>query len=59
MLQLSQVLLPVDHRDDDLRSAVLKMLGARDDEVIAFRSSNARLMRGEGMWSSVSRCWSR
>jgi uncharacterized FAD-dependent dehydrogenase len=34
MLQLSQVLLPVDHREDDLHSAVLKMLDVRDDEVI-------------------------
>jgi uncharacterized FAD-dependent dehydrogenase len=37
MLQLSQILLPVDHREDDLRSAVLKMLGARDDELISIQ----------------------
>ena len=37
MLQLSQILLPVDHREDDLRSAVLKMLGARDDELIGIQ----------------------
>ncbi|MDB6003734.1 MAG: dependent oxidoreductase, partial [Prosthecobacter sp.] len=37
MLQLSQVLLPVDHQEDDLRRAVLKQLGARDEEVISVK----------------------
>ncbi len=34
MLQLSQILLPVDHCDADLRSAVLKMLLVSDEDVI-------------------------
>jgi uncharacterized FAD-dependent dehydrogenase len=34
MLQLSQILLPVDHREDDLRAAVRKLLQVRDEEVI-------------------------
>ena len=37
MLQLSQVLLPVDHRDEDLRTAVIKTLGVRDEEVISLK----------------------
>ena len=37
MLQLSQLLLPVDHRDDDLRTALLKLLAVRDNEVISLK----------------------
>ncbi len=37
MLQLSQVLLPVDRHADDLRAAVLKLLQARPEEVISVR----------------------
>lgn len=37
MLQLSQILLPVDHCAADLRAAVLKLLGVRDEEVISLK----------------------
>jgi uncharacterized FAD-dependent dehydrogenase len=33
MLQLSQILLPVDHHENDLRAAVLKLLRVRDFEL--------------------------
>ncbi|MEZ5388067.1 MAG: hypothetical protein R3F13_21380 [Prosthecobacter sp.] len=34
MLQLSQILLPVDHQEDDLRAAVLKLLKLPTDELL-------------------------
>lgn len=37
MLQLSQVLLPVDHQDDDLRRMVLKLLRVRDEELLSLK----------------------
>lgn len=37
MLQLSQILLPVDYRDADIRAAVLKLLGEKDEEVITLK----------------------
>ncbi len=37
MLQLSQILLPVDHHENDVRSAVLKMLGVRQDELLSLK----------------------
>ncbi|MCB1279066.1 FAD-dependent protein [Prosthecobacter sp.] len=37
MLQLSQVLLPVDHQDDDIRRAVVKVLHAREEDVVSVR----------------------
>ncbi|MHB1080781.1 MAG: NAD(P)/FAD-dependent oxidoreductase [Prosthecobacter sp.] len=37
MLQLSQVLLPVDHQEDDLRRAVVKQLGARDEDIVSVK----------------------
>lgn len=37
MLQLSQILLPVDHSDADLRNAVLKLLRIRQEDVISLK----------------------
>lgn len=37
MLQLSQILLPVDHQDHEVRAAVLKLLRVRDEEIITFK----------------------
>lgn len=37
MLQLSQILLPVDHHENDVRSAVLKMLGVRPGDLVSMK----------------------
>lgn len=37
MLQLSQILLPVDHSDDDLRKSVLKLLRIREEDLISLK----------------------
>ncbi|MGV3663066.1 MAG: NAD(P)/FAD-dependent oxidoreductase [Prosthecobacter sp.] len=37
MLQLSQILLPVDHHDHDVRAAALKLLKVREEEVISLK----------------------
>jgi uncharacterized FAD-dependent dehydrogenase len=46
MLRLTDITLPLDHSEDDLKAAILRRLGGRDDELTGFsicrRSHDAR-----------------